>query len=112
MVLAMAVYYVTMRLMAANLDVAKGESADTVYTRFGKPCGQAYFKCCGVEKDGAMANREEVWEQRYWLGSIRRHVYFNNDDQVVSVRKEFQWYFEPAMQGWVTPQGTCLQMMG
>jgi len=105
-------FYMTMLYRVSHISIASGLSVSQLHQQLGQPCGAAYFKCCGIEVEGGMASHEEVWEDDYWLGKIRTHVYIDSQEQVLSAKKEFQWYFEPAMRGYVIHEGSCLQMMG
>lgn len=75
----------------------------------GQPCGTAYFKCCGVEKDGKMASFYDVWELPNVFGNYRTTVYYDEYDKVVTSESRFQWSYEPALYGFSRDSDSCLQ---
>jgi len=106
------VYHASMLYIMSQIEINAGAGLGDIQKERGEPCGEAYFKCCGIEIDGGMATEEAIWEDDYGLGKIRLHVYFDEDSKVVTTKKEFQWFFDSFFHKYVTRPGSCLQLMG
>jgi hypothetical protein len=94
------------QLFGGFLPVIVGEYRSSIHDKYGLPCGSAKYKCCCCEEDDP--THADQWENSVLFGRYITYVEYKKNEEVVSVHRSFEWFFEPWFSKFKRSKENCI----